>query len=135
MSIVTVKDEKRIVSLRDEKRVITLPSGKIKDINVVSGIILIPRSTRDYSNISKTIDELNRQLLVMDERNIDLEGQLSGNILKEIIKHKDITLKGYTIHCLVVQDDILIMMCSSLRKQNKCMRECSRLKDFIRKIS
>lgn len=134
MSIVPVKDEKRIVPLRDKKRFIILPSGKIKDIDVESDSILTPRSTRNYSNISKTIEELNRQIVIKNEWIKDLEGQLSSNILKQRLEHTNILLKGYTIYCLIVQGDIQIMRCSNLRKQNRCRNKCSLVKDFIRKI-
>lgn len=135
MSIVPVKDKKSIVPVRDKKRFIILPSGKIKDVDIESVNILTPRSTSDYSNISKTIEELNRQIVLEKERNKDLEGQLEGNTLKQRLDHANIQLKEYRIYCFKSQGDIQVKRCIIMREQNKCLNKCKSIKDFIQKIN
>ena len=124
-----------IVPIRDKKKFIILPSGKIKDIDIISNNVLIPLSTRDYSNVSKTIEVLNKKIEELNKRILDLESELSGNILKQRLEHANFKLKNYLVLCPLENRSIQLIQCKQKRDQKRCLNKCQSIKDFIEKIS
>jgi len=120
-----------IVPVRDKKRFITLPSGKIKDVNVVSNNVLMPRSNKDYSNFSKTIEELKREIKEKNKEILELKSELSGNTLKQRLEHANFKLKNYELFCFVASKNIQITQCIHKREKKDCLRLCRSFKDKL----
>ena len=120
-----------IISERYKKRFITLPSGKIKDISVVSNNVLMPRSTMDYSNVSIIIEELKNEIKETNKTILYLESELSGNTLKQRLEHANIKLKKYELLCIVVNRIIPLTQCIYKRKDMDCSKLCRSFKDLI----